>query len=129
MRWSAESRSYRYRSLEEFVDTLSERLRSRDIESSIAYSGEEALEKLQSGGADVIVLDLLMPGIDGIETLRRVKQSHPEVEVIILTGHGSDREQAAAEDLGAFAYLRKPVNLNDLAQVMKEAYAQRKQNK
>jgi len=112
----------------EFVQTLSERLKNRNLESSIAYDGEQALEMLERDVPDVIVLDLLMPGIDGIETLRRVKQSHPEVEVIILTGHGSDREQSAAEDLGAFAYLRKPVNVNELAQVMKQAYARRRRN-
>jgi len=113
----------------EFVQTLSERLKTRNLESSIAYDGEQALSMIERELPDVIVLDLLMPGIDGIETLRRVKQSHPEVEVIILTGHGSDREQSAAEDLGAFAYLRKPVNVNELAQVMKEAYAQRRRNR
>ena len=113
----------------EFVQTLSERLKSRNLESSIAYDGESALEKIEKDVPDVIVLDLLMPGIDGIETLRRVKASHPEVEVIILTGHGSDREQVQAEELGAFAYLRKPVNVNELAQVMKEAYAHRRGNR
>ncbi|MFH1686295.1 MAG: response regulator [bacterium] len=107
----------------EFVQTLSERLNTRNLRSSIAYDGEQALEMIEQEIPDVIVLDLLMPGIDGIETLRRVKRSHPEVEVIILTGHGSDREQAMAEDLGAFAYLRKPVNVNELTRIMKEAYA------
>jgi len=111
----------------EFVQTLSERLKTRNIESSIAYDGEQALEMVKDDEPDVIVLDLLMPGIDGIETLRRVKESHPEVEVIILTGHGSDREQTVAEELGAFAYLRKPINVNELAQVMKEAYGRRRQ--
>jgi len=110
----------------EFVQTLSERLKTRNLESSIAFDGEQALEMIKNEVPDVIVLDLLMPGIDGIETLRRVKQSYPEVEVIILTGHGSDREQAAAEELGAFGYLRKPVNVNELAQVMKEAYTRRR---
>lgn len=109
----------------EFVDTLSERLKSRNLESSIAYDGEQALALVETEVPDVIVLDLLMPGIDGIETLRRVKQSHPEVEVIILTGHGSDREQSAAEELGAFAYLHKPVNVNELAQIMRQAYSRR----
>lgn len=110
----------------EFVQTLSERLKTRNLESSIAYDGEQALEMIEHEVPDVIVLDLRMPGIDGIETLRRVKKSHPEVEVIILTGHGSDQEQAEAEDLGAFAYLRKPVNVNELAQVMKKAYESRR---
>lgn len=109
----------------EFVQTLSERLKTRNLESSIAYDGEQALQMVESEVPDVIVLDLRMPGIDGIETLRRVKRSHPEVEVIILTGHGSDQEQSEAEDLGAFAYLRKPVNVNELSQVMKKAYESR----
>ena len=113
----------------EFVHTLSERLKNRNFESSIAYDGEQALDMLNSEIPDVMVLDLMMPGIDGIETLRRVKASHPEVEVIILTGHGSDKEQEAAEELGAFAYLRKPVNINELAQKMKEAHARRNRNR
>ncbi|MEJ2720785.1 MAG: response regulator [bacterium] len=107
----------------EFVHTLSERLRTRDLESSIAYDGEQALEMLEEKEADVIVLDLMMPGIDGIETLRRVKRDHPNVEVIILTGHGSDREKKQAEELGAHTYLRKPVDIDVLARVMREAYA------
>jgi CheY-like chemotaxis protein/cytidylate kinase len=106
----------------EFVHTLSERLRTRDIESSIAYDGEQALEMVREETPDVIVLDLMMPGIDGIETLRRLKRDHPQVEVIILTGHGSDREKQIAEELGAFAYLRKPVDIDSLARVMREAY-------
>lgn len=107
----------------EFVQTLSERLQTRNLESAIAYDGEQALEMLNVEVPDVIVLDLRMPGIDGIETLRRVKERHPQVEVIILTGHGSEHEQGLAEELGAFAYLQKPVNINELAQIMREAYA------
>jgi CheY-like chemotaxis protein len=106
----------------EFVHTLSERLRTRQLESSIAYDGEQALELLEEDVPDVMVLDLMMPGIDGIETLRRIKKDHPEVEVIILTGHGSDREKRMAEELGAFAYLSKPVDIDLLARVMREAY-------
>lgn len=113
----------------EFVQTLSERLKTRNFESSIAYDGEQALEMVRKDIPDVIILDLIMPGIDGIETLRQVKELHPEIEVIILTGHGSDREKELAEELGAFAYLRKPVNINDLAQKMKEAYARSKRKK
>lgn len=106
----------------EFVHTLSERLQSRELESAIAYDGEQALDMLQKDAPDVMVLDLMMPGINGIEVLRRVKRDHPDVEVIILTGHGSDRERASAEELGAFAYLEKPVNVDHLARVMKAAY-------
>ncbi len=106
----------------EFVHTLSERLKTRDLESSIAYDGEQALDMLKEDVPDVMVLDLMMPGIDGIEVLRRIKRDHPEVEVIILTGHGSEREENLANDLGAFAYLNKPVNVDRLAQVMRAAY-------
>ncbi len=107
----------------EFVHTLSERLKTRDLESSVAYDGEQALEILKEDVPDVMVLDLMMPGIDGIEVLRRIKRDHPEVEVIILTGHGSEREKALAQELGAFAYLQKPVNIDHLAKVMREAYS------
>jgi len=106
----------------EFVHTLSERLETRDIPSSVVYDGEEALDFVEKDEPDVMVLDLKMPGIDGIEVLRRVKRDHPLVEVIILTGHGSEREETLAEQLGAFAYLHKPVNIEVLTQVMKEAY-------
>jgi two-component system response regulator CpxR len=106
----------------EFVQTLSERLQTRKMEASIAYDGEEALSLVKSEEPEVMVLDLKMPGIDGIEVLRRMKREHPQVEVIILTGHGSEREEALARELGAFAYLEKPVNIEVLSQTMKEAY-------
>jgi two-component system response regulator CpxR len=106
----------------EFVHTLSERLQARDFEPAVAYDGEDALSFVDSQVPEVMVLDLKMPGIDGIEVLRRVKQQHPEVEVIILTGHGSEREQALAMELGAFAYLQKPVDIELLARTMREAY-------
>ncbi len=107
---------------QEFVQTLSERLKTRNLESSVVYDGEQALEFVKKDEPDVMVLDLMMPGIDGIEVLRRIKRDYPRVEVIILTGHGSKREEEMAEDLGAFAYLRKPVNIDLLARVMNEAY-------
>jgi len=106
----------------EFVQTLSERLQTRRMEPAIAYDGEEALMRVASDEPEVMVLDLKMPGIDGIEVLRRVKKEHPDVEVIILTGHGSQREEALARELGAFAYLQKPVNVDSLARIMREAY-------
>lgn len=106
----------------EFVHTLSERLEARNLESSIVYDGEQALESVKRDEPEVMVLDLKMPGIDGLEVLKRVKQEHPCIEVIILTGHGSEREQALAEELGAFAYLHKPVDIDVLTDTMKEAY-------
>ena len=106
----------------EFVETLSERLQTRNLESAIAYDGEQALAILQDDAPEVMVLDLKMPGIDGLEVLRRVKRDHPATEVIILTGHGSPAEAELAKELGAFAYLEKPVNVDVLAETMKAAY-------
>lgn len=107
---------------EEFIHTLSERLMTRNLESSIVYNGEQALNYVKEEEPEVMVLDLKMPGIDGLEVLRRVKRDHPNVEVIILTGHGSEREETLAKELGAFAYLHKPVDIDVLASTMKEAY-------
>ena len=113
----------------EFVHTLSERLQTRDIPASVVYDGEQALDFVKKDEPEVMVLDLKMPGIDGIEVLRRVKRDYPNVEVIILTGHGSDREEELAAELGAFAYLHKPVNIDILAQAMREAYQKVNQTK
>jgi len=105
----------------EFVQTLSERLEMRQVGSAIAYDGESALRMVEDDEPDVMILDLKMPGIDGIEVLRRVKQSNPHVEVIILTGHGSDEDCKTCMDLGAFAYLRKPVDIEALSETLKRA--------
>ncbi len=107
---------------EDFVSTLSERLQMRDLDSQTAFDGEQALEVMQDGVPDVMVLDLKMPGIDGMEVLRRMKKLYPKVQVIILTGHGSDKDEEQARRLGAFEYLQKPVNLEDLVEVLKRAY-------
>ncbi len=106
----------------EFVNTLSERLETRRMTPTIAYDGEEALAMADDDQPEVMVLDLKMPGIDGIEVLRRMKKSHPETEVIILTGHGSATEEKMAAELGAFAYLRKPVDIDELTETMRAAY-------
>ena len=106
----------------DFVLTLSERLEMRDMAPVVAYDGEQALNILREEEPEVIVLDLKMPGIDGIEVLRRVKQEHPEVEVIILTGHGSEKDRDLCMQLGAFAYLEKPVDIDTLSLNMKQAY-------
>ena len=106
----------------EFVQTLSARLQVRDMDSAVAYDGEEALSYMEKEEADVMVLDLKMPGIDGMEVLRTVKKERPHVEVIILTGHGSEADKELAMELGAFAYLEKPVDIEVLSKTMKEAY-------
>ncbi len=107
---------------EEFVKALSERLQMRDVGSDLAFDGEQALQIVKDQEPDVMVLDLKMPGIDGMEVLRRVRKAYPHVQVIILTGHGTEKDAEEAKRLGAFAYLQKPVNLDQLVQTMRKAY-------
>lgn len=107
----------------EFVQTLSQRLQMRQINSDVVYSGEEALDTAgRTDGAEVMILDLKMPGIDGFEVLEKIKKSKPDIEVIILTGHGTDKDKARCMDMGAFAYLQKPADIDLLAETMKKAY-------
>lgn len=113
----------------DFVQTLSERLEMRDMPSAVVYGGEEALSVVDEDEPEVMVLDLKMPGIDGIEVLRRVKSEHPNVEVIVLTGHGSKEVEKLCMELGACAYLEKPVDVDTLAQTMRDAYRKLHQKK
>jgi two-component system response regulator CpxR len=106
----------------EFVETLSDRLLMRDMPATIVYDGEQALSLVEQEEPEVMVLDLKMPGIDGIEVLRRIKKEHPHVEIIVLTGQGSKEDEELCLKLGAFAYLEKPVDVEVLAQTMREAY-------
>lgn len=105
----------------EFVQTLSERLLLRDMGSAVAYDGESALTMVKEDEPEVMILDLKMPGIDGIEVLRRVKETNPEIEVIILTGHGSEKDREVCMGLGAFAYMQKPVDIDLLSETLKKA--------
>ena len=105
----------------EFVQTLSERLLLRDMGSAVAYDGESALEMLREDEPEVMILDLKMPGIDGMEVLRQVKATQPDIEVIILTGHGNETDRETCMGLGAFAYLQKPVDIDVLSETMKQA--------
>lgn len=106
----------------EFAQTLSERLLLREIGSSVVFDGEEALRVVAEDEPEVMVLDLKMPGLDGTEVLRRIKHQHPAVEVIILTGHGSEKDREMCMQLGAFAYLEKPVDIDQLSETMQQAY-------
>jgi two-component system, OmpR family, response regulator CpxR len=105
----------------EFVQTLSERLLLRDMGSAVAYDGESALTMVKEDEPEVMILDLKMPGIDGIEVLRRVKQTNPDIEVIILTGHGSEKDKEVCMQLGAFGYMQKPVDIDLLSETLKKA--------
>jgi CheY-like chemotaxis protein len=106
----------------EFAQTLSERLQLRSMGAAVAYDGESALDLVQDDEPEVMIIDLKMPGIDGIEVLKKVKKSRPEIEIIVLTGHGADTDKERCMQLGAFAYLQKPVDIDDLSETLKKAY-------
>jgi CheY-like chemotaxis protein len=105
----------------EFAQTLSERLMMRDMGPAVAYDGESALKLINEDEPEVMIVDLKMPGIDGLEVLRKVKETRPEIEVIILTGHGHEADRELCMKLGAFAYLQKPLDINELSEIIKKA--------
>jgi DNA-binding NtrC family response regulator len=108
----------------DFVTTLAERLEMRELDSvAVVHDGEAALSYVAAHKPRVVVLDLRMPGRGGMEVLREIKTRHPEIEVIIFTGHGTERDEMKALELGAFAYMQKPVDIERLARTMQEACA------
>ena len=106
---------------EDFVRTMAERMEMREVGSEVALDGMQALQMLEEEIPDVMVLDLRMPGLDGMEVLRRVKSAYPQIEVIIMTGHGSASDEEEARRLGAYDYLQKPVDINDLMEIIRHA--------
>jgi DNA-binding NtrC family response regulator len=110
----------------QFVDTMTKRLSKRNLEIMSAYSGLEAIEKLaENKSVDVVILDVKMPGMDGIETLREIKRKHPLVEVIMLTGHATVETGIEGMKLGAFDYLMKPCDIDQLMAKVQESKAKK----
>jgi DNA-binding response OmpR family regulator len=106
----------------QFVDTLAQRLRLRELKVDTVYDGPQALEFIRKVEPDVIVLDLKMPGLHGIEVLREIKAKKPQIQVIVLTGHGTDADEAEARALGGFDFLRKPAEIDLLVAKIREAF-------
>ncbi len=106
----------------EYVQPLSERLTSRNVGPYAVYDGQQALNFVDTDKPDVMVLDLKMPGINGIEVLQQIKETNPNIEVIILTGHGSEADRETCMNLGAYAYLQKPTDVEKLSATIAEAY-------
>ncbi len=105
-----------------FVEALSKRLTMRELQVSIALSGPEALEKLEHDpSTDVVVLDVKMPGMDGIETLKAIKARYPLIEVIMLTGHATVESAIDGMKVGALDYLMKPCDMDVLMAKVREA--------
>ena len=110
----------------EFLATLVKRLTKRGLHISTAKNGEDALKIIGGKVIDVVVLDVRMPGIDGIQTLREIKKKDPLMEVIMLTGHASVEVAIEGMELGAFDYLTKPCELEALVQKIQQATHQRR---
>jgi DNA-binding response OmpR family regulator len=106
---------------EEFVITLAERLELRGLQARAALNGEAALKMIEADTPEIVILDVMMPGIGGFEVLRRIKKQHPQLPVILLTGRGSEKEGVKGMQLGAFDYLMKPLNIEELIKKMQEA--------
>ncbi len=106
---------------EQFVEILSSRLETRGFVVYSAYSGDEALEFLEKEEVDVVILDVVMPGRDGVETLREIKRLRPLTEVIMLTGHGTVDTAIQGMELGAYDYLIKPTDAKELMEKIGKA--------
>jgi DNA-binding response OmpR family regulator len=106
----------------EFVEQLSERLKLRNYDVTVAYSGQESVEKIRQFLYDVVILDVSMPGMDGVEALKNIKNIRPLTEAIMLTGHASVESAIEGMKLGAFDYLTKPTETKKLTEKINNAY-------
>ena len=112
-----------------FIETFSERLELRNFEISKAFSGEEALQVLaENENIEVVILDVKMPGMDGIETLAEIKRKNPLVEVIMLSGHADVESAIEGMKHGAFDYLMKPVDMDQIIAKVTEAATKKRQH-
>lgn len=109
----------------DFVEALAERLEARGIHADSAGSGEEALIKAAGRRYDMVVLDLAMPGMDGLETMRRLMEINPDAQVLLLTGQGNIKTAVEAVKIGARDYLQKPASIDTLLEKLKEAHKER----
>lgn len=106
---------------DEFAQLLSERLESRGLRVDTAGNGVEALDKVKKGAFDVVVLDMVMPVMDGIETLKRLREEQPDLQIILLTGHATVEKGVQAIKLGAADFLEKPADIEELMEKIRTA--------
>jgi DNA-binding NtrC family response regulator len=106
----------------DYLETLVKRMRKRHVDITGIANGEEALEWLAQNGVDIVILDVKMPGMDGIQALREIKTRYPLVEVIMLTGHANIEVAIEGMELGAFDYLMKPMDIDGLLYKIQDAY-------
>ena len=109
----------------DFLEALSQRMTSRGMEVTTTTSAREAIKKVEEGSFDAVILDLMMPEMDGLEVLQTLKQKKPEIQVILLTGHGSVAKGIEAMKLGAMDFLEKPAEIKELTEKIKKAQAKK----
>jgi DNA-binding NtrC family response regulator len=109
----------------EYLETVIKRMKKRGMDVIGVSSGPEALSILAEQSIDVVVMDMRMPGMDGIQALREIKQHYPLVEVIMLTGHASMEASIQGMELGAFDYLMKPIDIDELIYKIQDAFQKR----
>ncbi|MDY6831236.1 MAG: response regulator [Thermodesulfobacteriota bacterium] len=109
----------------DFLDLISERLKARDMNVSTATRGEDAVSLIDQESYDAVVLDLQMPGMDGLEVLKRIKEKNPDVQVILLTGHATVEKGVEAMKLGAMDLIEKPADLPTIIDRIKRAKAEK----
>ncbi|MGD2186391.1 MAG: response regulator [Desulfobacterales bacterium] len=114
---------------EDFLKSISERLGIRDFNVTTATEGKQAVKAAKKGKFDVAIVDMKMPGMDGMELLQILKKKHKFLEVIILTGYGAIDSAVEATKLGAYSYLEKPYDFEKLLEVLKKAYEARLRKK
>jgi DNA-binding NtrC family response regulator len=112
-----------------FLNAVAERLTMKGFEVTTAANGEDAIQAAKQGGFDVAVLDLQMPGMDGTQVLKILKENHKFIEIIMLTGHATVDSAVECTKLGAFKYLEKPYDFDKLVEALKEAYHARLEKK
>jgi DNA-binding NtrC family response regulator len=107
---------------EDFLEVMGERLMSRGIDVTTSASAEDALEQIEKDIFDAVILDLQMPVMDGIDTLKKIKARHPEIQVILLTGHATVEKGVEAIKSGAMDLVEKPADLEVLGEKIKKAH-------
>ncbi len=110
---------------EQFLDVFSKRLEGRGLKVDKATTGEEALKRVKDKDFDTIILDMMMPGISGLDTLKRLKEENPDAQIIILTGHATVEKGVEAIKAGAVDFLEKPVDINKLLEKIGDAQHKR----
>jgi len=109
----------------DFLEVMRERLEARGYSVTTAISAAEALQKIKTDFFDAVILDLQMPGMDGLETLQQMKAKRPELQVILLTGHASVEKGVEAIKLGAMDFVEKPADLDSLGEKIEKAKEQK----